>query len=96
MNRMRSLVVAVLLGVWTFPAVSSAKTPSSDPAPISAPAMTPTPSAQSAEGTGTASSLAAREQQSRNLQDFKGGSVVIYASGGAVLVAVIILLILLV
>ena len=42
-------------------------------------------------------SLAAREQQSRDLQDYKGGSgVAIYASSGAILVAVIILLILLV
>ena len=41
--------------------------------------------------------VAAREQQTRNLQDFKGGSgVAIYASSGAVLVAVIVLLILLV
>jgi hypothetical protein len=95
MNKIRGLVVAVLLGVWTFPAVSSAKTPS-DPAPISAPASTPTSAAQSAEGAGAASNLGAREQQSRNLQDFKGGSVAIYASSGAVLVAVIILLILLV
>lgn len=96
MNRIRGLVVAVLLGVWTFPGVSSAKTPASDPAPISAPASTPTQAAQRAEGAGT-TSLGAREQQSPNLQDFKGGSgVAIYASSGAVLIAVIVLLILLV
>jgi hypothetical protein len=94
MNKIRGLVVAVLLGVWTFPAVSSAKTPS-EPAPISAPASTATSPAQAAEGS-SATSLAAREQQTRNLQDFKGGSVAIYASSGAVLVAVIILLVLLV
>jgi hypothetical protein len=97
MNKIRGVVVAVLLGVWAFPAVSSAKTPSSDPAPISALASTPTSLAKSAGRAGAASSLGAREQQSRDLQDFKGGSgVVIYASSGAVLVAVIILLILLV
>jgi hypothetical protein len=93
MNKIRGLVVAVLLGVWAFPAVSSAKT-APDPAPISAPVSTAT--APSGEGARTAS-LAAREQQSRDLQDYKGGSgVAIYASSGAVLVAVIVLLILLV
>jgi hypothetical protein len=96
MNKIRGLVIAVLLGVWAFPAVSSAKTPASDPAPIAASATTRTPSAESANGAGTTSSLEAREQQSPNLQDFKGGSVVIYASSGAVLVAVIVLIILLV
>ena len=49
MNKIRGLVVAVLLGVWTFPAVSSAKTPS-EPAPISAPASTATSPAQAAGG----------------------------------------------
>jgi hypothetical protein len=99
MNKIRGVVVAVLLGVWAFPAVSSAKTPSSDPAPISALASTPTSAslAESAGGAGPASTLGVREEQSRNLQDFKGGSgVVIYASSGAVLVVVIVLLILLV
>jgi hypothetical protein len=95
MNKIRGLVVAVLLGVWAFPAVSSAKTPS-DPAPISAPASAPTPAAGSADGAGAASSLKAREDQSGNLQDWKGGAVAIYASSGAVLVAVIVLIILLV
>jgi hypothetical protein len=96
MNKIRGLVVAVLLGVWAFPGVSSAMTPASDPAPISAPASTATSPAQSAEAAQT-TSLAAREQQARDLQDYKGGSgVAIYASSGAILVAVIVLLILLV
>lgn len=99
MNKVRTWVVAVLLGVWTFPAVSSAKTPASDPAPITAPASsapTRAPAAQSADGAGATSTLAAREKQSRDLQNFKGGTVAIYASSGAVLVAVIILIVLLV
>jgi len=98
MNKIRGLVVAVLLGVWAFPAVSSART-APEPAPISAPASpssapvatAPIGNSDSAQTT----SLAAREQQAKNLQDFKGGSVAIYASSGAVLVAVIILIILL-
>jgi len=93
MNKIRGLVVAVLLGVWAFPAVSSAKT-APEPTPISAPASTATAPARTVESAG-ATNLAAREQQSRDLQDFKGGSVAIYASSGAVLVAVIILIILL-
>jgi hypothetical protein len=94
MNKIRGLVVAVLLGVWAFPAVSSAKT-APDPAPISAPASTAPAPAASDEGART-TSLAAREQQAPNVQDFRGGAVAIYASSGAVLVAVIILIILLV
>jgi hypothetical protein len=95
MNKIRGLVVAVLLGVWAFPAVSSAKT-APDPAPISAPASTAPAPAASDEGART-TSLAAREQQARDLQDFKGGSgVAIYASSGAILVALIVLLVLLV
>jgi hypothetical protein len=94
MNKIRGVVVAALLGVWAFPGVSSAMTPKSDPAPISEPASTSP--AQNAE-TAQPASLAAREQQSRDLQDYKGGSgVAIYASSGAILVAVIVLLILLV
>jgi len=96
MNKIRGVVVAVLLGVWAFPGVSSAMTPKSDPAPMSAPASPATSPAPNAEAAQTAS-LAAREQQSRDLQDYKGGSgVAIYASSGAILVAVIVLLILLV
>jgi hypothetical protein len=96
MNKIRGVVVAVLLGVWTFPAVSSAMTPVSAPAPISAPASNAT-SPTGSGGEARTASLAAREQQSRDLQDYKGGAgVVIYASSGAILVAVIVLLILLV
>ena len=43
-----------------------------------------------------AASLAQREQQSRNLQDFKGGTAVVYIGSGTVLVLLIILLIVLI
>jgi hypothetical protein len=58
MNKIRGLVVAVLLGVWAFPAVSSAKT-APDPAPISAPASPATAPIASGEGATTVN-LAAR------------------------------------
>ena len=43
-----------------------------------------------------AASLATREQQARNLQDFKGGGVTIYIGSGVLLIVLIILLILLI
>ncbi|HTB61481.1 MAG TPA: hypothetical protein VLC06_26620 [Polyangia bacterium] len=50
-----------------------------------------TPSSDSEAG-----SLATREQQTRNLQDFRGGGVTIYIGSGVLLIVLIILLILLV
>ena len=41
-------------------------------------------------------SFAHREQQAPNLQDFKGGSAVIFVGSGTVLILVIVLLILLI
>jgi hypothetical protein len=96
MNRIRRMVVAVLLAVWCFPAVSSARSLPPEPAP---PALsTPKTGATSAPAPGgaDAENLAAREQQARDLQDFKGGGVYIYLGSGALLVIVIILLILLI
>jgi len=43
-----------------------------------------------------AASLTTREQQARNLQDFRGGGVTIYIGSGVLLIVLIILLILLV
>lgn len=96
MNKIRGLVVAVLLGVWAFPAVSSAKT-APEPAPSSAPASpSSAPVATAPVESARTTSLAAREQQAKDLQDYKGGSgVAIYASSGAILVAVIVLIVLL-
>ena len=99
MNRIRATVVATLLAVWCFPMVSSAKALSSEP--VSSAAMlgrkattagtTATPSSDS-----EAASLATREQQTRNLQDFRGGGVTIYIGSGVLLIVLIILLILLI
>jgi len=94
MKVLQRLIVMVLLGVWCFPAVSVA---GPLPAPnvegggrASAGASPVQPSAQTEGAT-----LAAREKQSQDLQNFKGGGVYIYLGGGATLVLVIILLILL-
>jgi hypothetical protein len=97
MNQIRGIVIATLLAVWSFPAVSSAKTP-----PVSSPgieraaappeARPPRPATDS-----EAASLAARQSRSRALEDFRGGSgVYIYVGSGVLLVLVIVLLIVLV
>jgi hypothetical protein len=102
MNKIRGLVVGVLLAVWCFPALSSAK--ALPPEPVSPAALVAT--GTTAE-TGAASSTAAstdsqsasfaqREQQATNLQDFKGGSAVIFIGSGTVLILLIVLLILII
>ena len=102
MNRIRAGVIATLLAVWCFPMVSSAKALSSGPEPLSAMVTrtgktetTGSSAATSPSGSETAS-LATREQQARNLQDFKGGGVTIYIGSGVLLIVLIILLILLI
>ena len=102
MNRIRAGVIATLLGVWCFPMVSSAKALSSEPAPqaamftkIGKTGTTGVPEATPSSDP-EAASLATREQQARNLQDFKGGGVTIYIGSGVLLILLIILLILLI
>ena len=99
MNRIRATVVATLLAVWCFPMASSAKALSSEP---ESPAAMVTRAGTSESTAATPSrdpetaSLATREQQTRNLQDFRGGGVTIYIGSGVLLIVLIILLILLV
>jgi hypothetical protein len=100
MEQLRKIVVAVLLAVWTFPAVSGAA-PSRDEARLPS-AVTDTSAtrsgssaAQQAPASSEAKSLAQREQQTPDLQDFRGGGVSIYVGSGALLVVIIILLIIL-
>ena len=97
MNRIRAGVIATLLAVWCFPMVSSAKAASSEPESLAAMvtrAGTTGRSAATPPNGSEAANLEAREQQSRNLQDFKGGGVSIYIGSGALFVALIIILIL--
>jgi hypothetical protein len=103
MNRIRGLVVGVLLAVWCFPALSSAKalpaSPVTPPTSFATGTMATGTRAASSSASSTGSqlgSLAQREQQAPTLQDFKGGSAVIFVGGGTVLILVIILLILLI
>ena len=96
MNSIRRAVVAALLAVWCFPALSFAKPAPQESAPMSAPA----PAASEAKDHGSyrdaLANLTAREQKAQQLQDYQGGGVVIYLGSGAVVVLVVILLILLV
>jgi hypothetical protein len=93
MNAIRRVVVAALLAVWCFPAVSLAK-PVTEPAPVAAQVASRGTATNSASNAAEVESLAQREQKAPELQDFKGGAVVVL--GGATLVLVILLLILLV
>jgi hypothetical protein len=93
MKSLQRLVVAVLLGVWCFPAVSLAEPLAKPPAEVGSRASANASPAQSSTQT-EESALGAREKQSQDLQDFKGGGVYIYLGGGATLILVIILLIL--
>ena len=102
MNKIRGLVVGVLLAVWCFPALSSAK--ALPPAPVTPPALVATgtmetgrsAASSAASSTESSASFAQREQQAANLQDFKGGSAVIFIGSGTVLIVLIVLLILLI
>jgi hypothetical protein len=95
MNAIRRVVVAALLAVWCFPAVSLAKSEPTVPAPVAA-QVASRGAAQTAQSSSKAEveDLATREQKAPELQDFKGGAVVVL--GGATLVLVVLLLILLV
>jgi hypothetical protein len=97
MKSIQRIVVAVLLGVWCFPAVSSAealRTPSAEVGSGPSSGATPAQPAAQTEAQSEESALAAREKQSQDLQNFKGGAAIYI--GGAGLVLVILLLILLV
>jgi hypothetical protein len=89
------MVVGILLAVWCFPAVSLAK-----PEPPVPPAAVTTGGAGQTRAANTGSaetrSLAEREKQAQDLQDYRGGAVAIYFGSGAAFVLLIILLIILI
>jgi len=97
MKSLQRLVVAVLLGIWCFPAVSLADTRPTPRGELGSRAAAPSPAQQLATETEASEGarLAAREKQSQDLQDFKGGGVYIYLGSGAALVLLIILLVIL-
>ena len=99
MKAIRRVVVAALLAVWCFPAVSMAKSAPTEPAPVSAQmpatgAASTGAAANSENNGGEVENLATREQKAPELQDFKGGAVIVM--GGAALVALVLLIVLLV
>lgn len=95
MNAIRRVVVATLLAVWCFPAVSMAKPAANAPAPLAAQAGSTRRVASAGDQGTDAESLAAREQRARELQNFKGGGVYIYLGSGALLVIIVVVLLVL-
>jgi len=99
MTKIRGIVVGILLALWCFPAVSSAKALPNEPTP---PVVTVSQGIASKGATTVSAtdpesaSFANRERQTPSLQAFKGGDAVVYIGGSTVLIVVIILLILLV
>jgi len=95
MKSLQRLVIAVLLGVWCFPAVSFAAplpTPRAEVGSRASAGASPAqPSAHTEE-----SALDAREKQAQDLQNFRGGGAYVYIGGGATFVLLVILLILLI
>jgi hypothetical protein len=94
MKSIRGFVVAALLTVWSFPAVSQATpvAPSRVPAPVTAPVATPVSGGLPAS-TAEAGSYAQREAAAQQLADFVGGeSVGLYIGGSTLVVALLIVL----
>jgi hypothetical protein len=95
MKALQRFVVLVLLGVWSFPAVSLAKS-GADPAAETSGARR-APAATAPAAAGESAELAAREQQAKQLQDFRGGEgVYLYVGGGVLAVLAVVLLVLLI
>src|SRR5262245_10173147 len=100
MKIFRTVVVAVLLGSFFSPALALAKNEPRLPPAVTQPvAATTAPGANTANATSSQSSeaarYAAREQQSQDVQNFKGGAVYVYFGSVGILLLVIIILLLL-
>ena len=94
MKTFRTAVIAVLLAIWSFPAVSLAAPPPSPPAATQP--VAPAPATQKQAAPDEATEMAQREQQASDLQDFKGGAVYLYFGSGVALVLLIILIVILI
>jgi hypothetical protein len=95
MNTIRRVIVATLLAVWCFPAVSMANPAPGKPVPAIAQATSTVATASGETGGAEAETLAAREQKARELQDFRGGGAYVYIGSGTVLVVLVVVLIVL-
>jgi hypothetical protein len=94
MRLLRTVLVAVLLGSFFSPALGVARTePRTQP--VAAQPLAAAPAATPKAETGEAAQYQQREQQSQDLQNFKGGAVYLYFGSGVVLALIIIVLILL-
>ena len=95
MKSLQRLVLAALLGIWCFPAVGLA-TPLSAPTAAVGPRASSgaSPAGPSTQTEGAA--IGAREQESVDLLNFRGGGAFMYIGGGATFVLLLILLILLI
>jgi len=104
MAAFRRVVVVAVLAIWCFPSVSLAKSEPVGPVPLrEAGTSAPAPSARATPRTDRGSpaeavELGAREKQSRNLEDWKGGggSVYFYIGSGLLLVLIVVLLLVLI
>ena len=93
MKSIQRLVIALLLGIWCFPAVSFAAPLPTASAVVGSRASSGAAQAQPATQTeGVA--LDAREKESRELQNFQGGAAYVYIGGGAVTFLLLVILIL--
>jgi len=105
MRAFRTVVVAVILGAMFSPSISLAKTePAAQPVParqivqtgvVLANAVESTAKAVNTQQSSESTQYGQREQQAKDLQDFKGGAVYLYFGSGAILVLLILLIILL-
>jgi hypothetical protein len=99
MKSIRGFVVAALLTVWSFPAVSLATpvaAPGRVPAPVTAPVATPVGGALPAS-TAETGSYAQREAAARQLADFVGGEAVgLYIGGSTLALALLIVLLIII
>ena len=95
-SMIRSVVVAVLLAAWSFPAAAATNESSQSRAPVTE--TTSSSGASNASRATTASEqaqgYAQREQQKPDLQNFQGGEGYVYIGGSVLTVVLLVLLIL--
>ena len=103
MRGLMRFAVVTLLAAFSLPSVSQAKsgpgpTPIGqlDTGPLRSRADRSDSSSPVSSSGSSLADLAAREQQAKQLADFRGGGVYIYAGSGALLVVVVVLLVLLI
>ncbi|HEX2656770.1 MAG TPA: hypothetical protein VHU40_00805 [Polyangia bacterium] len=92
----RGLIVAILAACLCGPATAAWATPASAPIAETGASPSTQPSYAATKGGAQASSYAAREGESKDLETFKGGEPVVIVTSTAVLIVAVIILILLI